>query len=342
MVNAMDSFDFSKRLIIAELGMTHDGSFGQAKSMMVAASECGVDAVKFQLHISSAETVRNAPQPPYFNSEPRYEYFERTAFSVEQWMALRQYAHELGVYFIVSPFSIEAIKILEDIEVDAIKVPSGEITNIPYLEYLAKSKLPVIISSGMSSIRELDECIQIFRDNGKKYALMQCTSEYPCEPEHVGLNILDLFKNSYPEASLGFSDHSSGVWASISAFLKGANIIEKHFTLSKRMYGPDAAMSMDYDEMKLLCESIKSLEIAINSPVDKSKTDCYESMKRVFQKSIVASCTITSGTVITENMLAYKKPGDGLETKYYKQLIGRRINRDMHPDDPFVLDDLTD
>ena len=338
----MNAIDLSKRIIIAELGMTHDGSFGQAKAMMLAAKECGVDAVKLQLHISSAETVRNAPQPPYFSAEPRYEYFERTAFSIDQWKELREYAHGLEVYFIVSPFSIEAIKILENIEVDAIKVPSGEITNIPYLEYLAKSRIPVILSSGMSSIQELDECIQVFKKNDKPFSLMQCSSEYPCEPEHVGLNILDLFRDRYSNATLGFSDHSSGVWASIAAFQKGANIIEKHFTLSKRMYGPDAAMSMDCDEMKLLCESIKSLEIAMESPVDKSQNDEYGVMKKVFQKSIVAACAIKAGTVISEDMLAYKKPGDGLETKYYKQLIGKKTIRDLCPDEKILLSDIAD
>jgi len=332
--------DPNKRKIIAELGMTHDGSLGQAKCMIKAAAECGVDAVKLQTHISEAETIRNAPEPPYFKGEPRYEFFKRTAFDMDQWKELKECAAENKVEFISSPFSIEAIDFLLDLNIDCFKVPSGEITNIPYLIHLAEAKVPVIVSSGMSSLSELDECMEIFLKRGSNVSLMQCTSEYPCDPAHVGLNIIDLFKERYPGVPLGFSDHTSGVWASVAAFQKGTLLIEKHFTLSKKMYGPDAKMSMEPEEMAELCDSIKNLEIALNNPVDKSNADEFKEMKVIFQKSIVAVTDIPAGTPIREDMIGYKKPGTGVPTKYYKDIIGKKVKRDLHYDDIIQFSDI--
>ena len=335
-----EEMDFNKRKIIAELGMTHDGSFGQAEAMIKAAAECGVDAVKLQTHISEAETIHNAPQPPYFKAEPRYEYFKRTAFTMDQWKDLKECARENKVEFISSPFSIEAIKFLVELGIDAIKVPSGEITNIPYLEYLADTQQPVIVSSGMSSEQEVEDCMEIFLKKNCNVALMQCTSEYPCDPEHVGYNVIDEYREKFPGVPLGFSDHTSGEWASIGAFMKGAHLIEKHFTLSKKMYGPDAKMSMDPDEMTQLCTSIKNIERAINSPVNKADVSAYEDMKVIFQKSIVAIQDIPAGTPIELSMLGYKKPGTGLETKYYKDIVGKTAKRDLHYDDIIKSEDI--
>lgn len=332
--------NFNERLIIAEIGMTHDGSLGQALALTKAAAEAGVDAVKYQMHISKAETIRNAPQPPYFKAEPRYEFFERTAFTIEQWKQIKQLCEECGVKFIVSPFSIEAIKNLMELGVDAFKIPSGEITNVPYLEYMAQTGIPVIISSGMSSWEELDACVSIFQNSGSEYAVLQCTSEYPCLPEHVGLNIIDVIRERYGNIPVGLSDHSSGEWAAIAAWMKGATIIEKHFTLSKLMYGPDAKMSMEPDEMQQMCQSIKNLEVALKNPVNKQECEQFIEMKQIFQKSIVAVTDIPKGTIIQEDMIGYKKPGIGLETKYYKDIIGKKVTKDMSYDDIFQKGDI--
>ena len=332
--------DLNKRKIIAELGMTHDGSLGQAKAMIIAAAECGVDAVKLQTHISEAETIRNAPEPPYFKAENRYDYFKRTAFNMEQWRELKECAGENHVEFISSPFSIEAIDFLMELGIDCFKVPSGEITNIPYLIHLAEAKVPVIVSSGMSSLSELDECMEIFLKRGCNVALMQCTSEYPCDPKHVGLNIIDLFKEKYPGVPLGFSDHTSGEWAAIAAFERGAHLIEKHFTLSKKMYGPDAKMSMEPEEMKQLSESIKNLQTALDNPVSKEDAAAFSEMKTIFQKSIVAVKDIPEGTEISADMIGYKKPGTGIPTKYYRDIIGKKTKKDLHFDDIINFDDV--
>lgn len=323
----------NEKMIIAEVGMTHDGSVGQAERMICEAAEAGVDAVKFQMHISEEETIKNAPTPPYFDAEPRYEYFNRTAFSFEQWKRIKEVCCRNKVAFIVSPFSIEAVKRLETLGVDAIKIPSGEVTNIPFIEYIAQAKIPTIISSGMSSWDELKTCVDVFNRNECEYAILQCTSEYPCPPEKVGLNIIEQLKLDYPNVPIGLSDHSQGIWASVAAWLKGATIIEKHFTLSKKMYGPDAKMSMEPEEMRELCNSIEQLQKAIDNPVDKDHIDEFENMKKIFQKSIVAITDIPKGSVIEESMLGYKKPGVGLEPRYYKEIIGKKVLRDLHFDD---------
>ena len=169
---------------------------------------------------------------------------------------------------------------------------------------------------------------------------MQCTSEYPCPPEAVGLNVIDQIKEKYPNVPVGLSDHSQGVWAAVAAWMKGATLIEKHFTLSRKMYGPDAKMSMEPDEMKLLCESIKNLELALANPVDKTQAEKFEEMKKIFQKSIVAVCDIKKGTVITADMIGYKKPGIGLETKYYKKILGKKVKRDFSIDDIIYKGDI--
>ena len=332
--------DLSKRLVIAEIGMTHDGSVGQAMALIRAAADAGVDAIKLQLHISRAETIRNAPQPPYFHGEPRYEFFERTAFSLEQWKQIKQLCLELGVFFIVSPFSIEATEMIMDLGVDAIKIPSGEITNIPYLEHMSKYKIPILISSGMSTWEELYECVQIFKRRKCQFALMQCTSEYPCKPENIGFNMISVIQKQFPNTPVGFSDHTEGIWADVAAWMMGANIIEKHFTLSKLMYGPDARMSLEPSEMRQLCDAIKKLQIALENPVYKNDLSGMSDMKKIFQKSIVAATNIPKGTIIQENMLAYKKPGTGLETKYYREIIGKKTTKTLGYDEIMQYEDI--
>lgn len=332
--------EFGQRLIIAEIGMTHEGSLGQAESLVKAAAESGVDAVKFQMHISAEETIHNAPNPPYFKSESRYEFFERTAFDRKQWEELRDYCRNLGLKFIVSPFSIEAVKRLQAIGVDAIKIPSGEVTNIPYLEYIASTDIPVIISSGMSAWDEVLACVDIFEKKNCDYAVLQCTSEYPCLPENVNLKMIEVMQKTFPGKTIGFSDHTEGEWAAVAAWTLGAKIIEKHFTISKKMYGPDAKMSMEPHEMEQLCHSIKQLETALNTPIKQKEAEDFPEMRKIFQKSIVAKRKIEEGERITEDMLAYKKPGTGLPTKYYKDIIGKKIKRALEEDDIFMYDDI--
>ena len=176
-------------MIIAEIGSVHDGSFGNALKLIECASQCGADAVKFQTHIAEAETLTNAPSPSYFSQESRYDYFSRTSFSLSQWIKLKEEASKYNISFLSSPFSIEAIEILQKVGVFGYKIPSGEVTNIPLLEAVSLTRKPVFLSSGMSNWEELDQAVNILGKNCE-LTIFQCSSIYPCPPEKVGLNVL--------------------------------------------------------------------------------------------------------------------------------------------------------
>ena len=235
-------------MLIAEVGSVHDGSFGNASKLIELAAEVGADAVKFQTHISEAETTKFAASPSYFNSESRFDYFSRTGFTKKQWLELKKIADSFKIIFMSSPFSIEAVDLLEDIGMEIYKIPSGEITNLPMLEKIVSTGKPVFISSGMSNWKELDRAVSIF--NGKShYTVLQCSSIYPCPPEKVGLNIISEISKRYG-CPVGFSDHTLGFSAAIAAASKGAVVIEKHLTFSRKMYGSDAKHSMEPAEFK--------------------------------------------------------------------------------------------
>jgi len=325
--------------IIAEIGMNHNGSVGQAKCFIDAAAEAGVDAVKFQTHIAEAETLRNAPTPPYFDQEPRFDYFKRTAFDKSQLAELKEYAESRDLIFICSPFSIPAVDLLESINISAYKIPSGEIANLPLLEYVARKGKPILISSGMSSLPELEEAISLIRRFNQDIILMQCTSEYPCPYENVGLNLIQELKQRF-DLPVGLSDHTLTIYAAIAAVTLGACVIEKHLTLSKRMYGPDAKFSLTTEEFKQMVEGIRAVETALSHPADKNDIERFEYMRRTFQKSIVSVVDIPRGTEIQENMISVKKPGDGLHPRYFKEIIGKKVLRDIPRDSLIHKEDI--
>ena len=326
-------------IIIAEVGSVHDGSFGNACKLIELASKCGVDSVKFQTHIASEESLENAPDPPYFKGEPRYQYFERTAFNEQQWKELKNICELNNVTFMSSPFSIEALKMLERIKAKIYKIPSGEINNIPLIEELAKTNKPILISSGMSSWEELDLAVEILVRKCP-LTIMQCTSNYPCPSEKVGLNIITDIKKRYgKKVKVGFSDHTLGFNASIAAATLGATVIEKHFTFSKYMYGSDASLAMEPKEFKILCDELRSLWISLKNPVNKNDLSNVNSMKRIFEKSIVSARDIKKGQKLIFKDLAFKKPGIGIPPKEYNKLIGLQVKFNIPKDHIFEYQD---
>ena len=332
----------NKTYIIAEIGNTHEGSLGLAKQFIKAASECGVNAVKMQTHIFDAESLPSAPSPSYFLSETRKEYFERTAFTIEQWKELKRYCEgELGVDFFSSPFSLEAVDLLEEVGVSAYKIASGEVNNIPLLEKIAKTGKRVLLSSGMSSWAELDGAVETLQSNGcKELIVLQCTSEYPCPPEQSGLNVLSELKQRYQNIQIGYSDHTLGVAVPLAAVIMGANIIEKHFTLSKEMYGSDAKNSTEPQDFKRLVDEVRQIELALSNTIDKDeKVKNLGDMKVIFEKSIVASCEIKSNEALKLSMLAFKKPGDGIPAGDYKKILGKKVKRQTGKNHKFTWED---
>jgi len=329
-----------RTFIIAEIGNLHEGSVSLAKQIIKSAIECGADAVKLQTHIFEAESLPDAPNPPYFKEESRGSYFKRTAFNLEEYRELKRFCEKLGGKFISSPFSIEAIELLTKVGLEIFKVPSGEVSNVPYLEKLAKTKKKILLSSGMSSWEELDVAVRTLRENGcQSLTILQCTSKYPCPPEEAGLNVISELKKRY-KLPVGFSDHTLGYSIPIAAVVLGAEVIEKHFTLSRLMYGSDAKFSMEPAEFKILVNEIRNLEKGLNHKVNKDlMAKRLKNMKTIFEKSIVAARNLKRGIKIKDKDLAYKKPGDGILAKDYKKVIGKVLKKDVKKDYKFKWQD---
>jgi N-acetylneuraminate synthase len=326
-----------KRTIIAEIGSVHDGSFGNACKLIEAAAASGADVVKFQTHIAEAETLANAPMPPYFKGEPRMEYFRRTAFTQAQCRELKKVAEGAGVEWISSPFSLEAVDFLEEVGMGLYKIPSGEVSNLPLHEKIAALGKPVLLSSGMSSWDEMDLAVSVYQAAKVPLVVMQCTTEYPCAPEHVGLNILAEIQQRYGVPA-GFSDHTSDLAASVAAAALGAVVIEKHFAFSRLMYGSDARHSLEPGEFRQMADSIRAVWRMLDHPVDKSDCSAFAEMKRIFEKSVVAARDLPAGTVLQREHLAFKKPGDGLRADRWRELIDRKLSRDVRADEQITAD----
>jgi N,N'-diacetyllegionaminate synthase len=326
--------------IIAEVGSVHDGSFGNACKLIELAATCGADVVKFQTHLAEHETLPTAPAPSYFQGEPRYEYFRRTSFTPSQWAYLRDQCQEFGIQFMSSPFSLEAIDLLEDLDVNSYKVPSGEVSNLPLLEKLSELGKPVHLSSGMSSWMELDKAVSILK--GKvDLTVMQCTSAYPCPAELVGLNVISEIKFRYGvDVNVGFSDHTAGIAAGPAAAALGASIIEKHLTFSRKMYGSDASNALEPSDFTLYSHLVRETWAMMSNPVNKDNLTPFLEMKHVFEKSIVTARPVLQNSIIVRDDLAFKKPGDGIPSSDYLSLIGRRANKDLPVNYKFTHDDL--
>jgi len=326
--------------LIAEIGMNHNGSMEDARKLIDAAVKAGADTVKFQLHIAEAETLPNAPMPPYFNLEPRYQYFKRTAFNFRQWSQLKKHCERKGAEFLVSPFSVEAVRILEKLKIKRYKIPSGEVTNLAMLEAIAKTKKPILLSSGMSSWKELDQAVRTIKKYNNKLTLLQCTSSYPLAYKEVGLNIMLEMKKRY-NLPVGLSDHTMSPFSAFAAVTLGASIIEKHFALSRKMYGSDAKHSLEPVEFSYLAEGVRAIEKILSSPVDKDQiARQMQGMKRIFQKSIVSVVDIPKGTKLNPSMLGIKKPGTGLSPSKFEEVVGRRVARDVPKDTVLKEEDL--
>lgn len=308
----------------------HDGSFGNACKLIELAAKCGANVVKFQTHVADAETLASAPSPAYFKSETRIEYFRRTAFSRPQWQELVRVAHGNGLAFVSSPFAIEAVEILEQAGIDAYKIASGEVTNLPLLERIAATRRPVILSSGMSDWTELDRAVEVLRPCGD-LVVMQCTSAYPCPVEKAGVNVIAELSARYALPT-GLSDHTQGVAAAVAAITLGAACVEKHFTFSRAMYGSDAQFGLEPADFARYCAEVRDAWHLLANPVDKSDLAPFADMKQVFEKSIVTAAPVKQGEPLTRDRLAFKKPGTGIRADRLADVLGRRALRDLPRD----------
>jgi N,N'-diacetyllegionaminate synthase len=329
-------------LIVGEVSQTHDGSLGLAHAFVDAIADAGADAVKFQTHIASAESTPAEPfRIPFSRQDTtRYDYWRRMEFSEAEWRELAEHAHERSLIFLSSPFSLEAVELLQRIGVPAWKIGSGEVANTALLQRVADTDLPVLLSTGMSDTRELDAAVALFRRRGTPVVVCQCTSRYPAPPETVGLNVLLEFRERYGYP-VGLSDHSGTIYPSLAAATLGASVIEVHVTLSREMFGPDVPASVTTAELRQLVEGVRFIEAAIASPVDKdAQARELSSLRAVFARSIVPKTDLPAGTVLSEDVLTMKKPGTGLPPAHLPEILGRRLRRAVRADELLGEDDL--
>jgi len=317
--------------IIAEIAQAHDGSLGILHSYIDALAEAGVDAVKFQTHIAEAESSKHEPFRVNFSYEDktRYDYWERMGFGLEQWKEIKSHCDEVGVEFISSPFSQAAVDLLEEVGVKRYKIGSGEVNNLLMLEKISKTAKPVILSSGMSSYKELQESIDFLAKRNVETSILQCTTAYPTKPEEWGLEIMDELREKFG-LSTGFSDHSGNVYACLAAVARGAEILEFHAVFDKRMFGPDAPASMDIDEISFMVKGVREIQRSLKVKINKDDNSKFDTLKGIFEKSLAINKELKEGHVIRFEDLEAKKPkGYGIDAGQYENIIGQKINKDM-------------
>lgn len=328
-------------MIIAEAGVNHNGSIELAKQMVDAAKEAGADYVKFQTFNPEKLVSRFAQKADYQKEttdadESQLEMLKKLTLSNEDFVSLKEYCEEVGIGFISTPFDLESIDFLEELDMDFWKIPSGEITNLPYLEAIGKTGRKVIMSTGMCEIVEINEAIRVLEENGTmEIALLHCNTQYPTPYEDVNLSAINTIHNECRKET-GYSDHTQGIEVPIAAVAMGATIIEKHFTLDKNMEGPDHKASLEPNELKQMVKSIRNIERAIGSDV-KKPSQSEQNNRLVARKSIVAATNIKKGEILTPENLTVKRPGTGISPMKWYDVIGQAAVRDFTEDEVIMI-----
>ena len=315
--------------LIAEVAQAHDGSLGAAHAYIDVAAEAGADAIKFQTHIADAESTLDEPFRVKFSrqDETRYAYWKRMEFTPDQWAGLAEHATASGLAFLSSAFSVRAVELLARLNMPAWKVGSGEVGSNDLLDAMAKAGGPVLLSTGMSSYAEVEEVVVSLRERGSSVALFQCTSQYPVALENVGLNVIDEFRRRF-DCPVGLSDHSGTVFPALAALAHGADMIEAHIVLDRRMFGPDTPASLTPDEFRHLANARDAFHQMLSRPVDKDMlAESLRPTRKIFGKSIALVDDGPAGTTLTRDMLTLKKPGSGIPAAAIDQLVGKRLKR---------------
>lgn len=330
-----DAADAPRCLVVGEVAQAHDGSLGMAHAFVDAIADAGADAVKFQTHIAAAESTPSEPWRVHFSPQDatRYDYWRRMEFTEEQWLGLRRHADERGLRFLSSPFSLEAVDLLARVGVAAWKVASGEVGNAAMLERMAATRLPVLLSSGMSTTAELDGAVRRVRAHALPLAVLQCTSAYPSPPERIGLNLLGEFRERYG-CAVGLSDHSGTIFPGLAAATLGAAVVEVHVTLSRQAFGPDVPASVTPDELRQLVDGARFIGTMRAHPVRKDALAAeLAPLRAMFTKSVVARTDLAAGTVLGPEHLVARKPGTGIPAARLPELVGARLVRSLRAND---------
>ena len=326
-----------KVLIIAEAGVNHNGDINLAKKLIEQAAKAGADVVKFQTFKANSCVSVSAKKAKYqlettAKEESQLEMIKKLELSYESHFELMKHCKKHGIAFLSTPFDLESVEFLRGLDLPYFKIPSGEITNLPYLKAVAKCKKKVLLSTGMANLGEIEAALEILRKNGtRNITLLHCNTEYPTPFEDVNLNALKTLKEAF-KLEVGYSDHTEGIVASLGAVALGAVVIEKHFTLDKTMEGPDHRASLEFEELKALCKDIRELEKALGSGIKKaSKSEAKN--KIIARKSLVAKREIQKGEKFSIENLTTKRPGSGISAMRYEKYLGKRALKTYKKDE---------
>lgn len=333
-----------RTLVIAEAGVNHNGSIEMAKQLIDVAAEAGVDFVKFQTFKAELLVSKSAVKAEYQQrnlhdeNNSQYQMLKQLELTQEQHLILIEYCKKKGVGFFSTPFDLESIDFLSGLHLSIWKIPSGEITNYPYLKKIAQRKEPVILSTGMCGYQEIGDALTVLIENGvprSEITILHCNTEYPTPMEDVNLRAMQSIAEMF-NVKVGYSDHTKGIEVPIAAVALGASVVEKHFTLDRNLEGPDHKASLEPDELKRMVTSIRNIEKALGCG---EKRISFSEAKNILvaRKSIVAACKIERGEVFTEKNLAVKRPGSGISPMRWLDVIGKKATRLYEPDDLIEL-----
>ena len=335
----------SEIFIVAEIGCNHNGDYELARKMVLKAKECGVDGVKFQTF--NAESLIS-PKAPYQKittgtNDSQLEMTKKLELKGDEYLKLKEYALSLGLVVFSTPFDLKSVDFLYQNGQSIWKIPSGEITNLPYLEKIGSLECKnkqIILSTGMANIEEIKTAVDILIKNGTKedeITLLHCTTQYPAEDYEINLGAINDLKSNFPAFKIGFSDHSKGYIAAIGAAAIGVCMIEKHFTLDKNMQGPDHKASANPQELMLLCENVRRIE-KMRGSGKKVVTSSEEKNKIAARKSIVAKCDIKKGEILTAENITVKRPGNGISPMNWYKILGKIAQRDFKEDELITME----
>jgi N-acetylneuraminate synthase/sialic acid synthase len=330
--------------VIAEIGHNHQGSVDKAKEMFRAAKDCGVDAVKLQKRCNRTLYTRSMYESPYDNENSfgaTYgQHREALEFGWDQYVELKRYAAEIGIAFFATAFDIESADFLARLDVPACKIASGDLNNVPLLTHVARIGKPVIVSTGGGSIDDVQRAHDAVTAINPQLCLLQCTASYPAEPEDMNLRVITTFRDRFPEAVIGLSDHQNGIALADAAYILGARVIEKHFTLNRASKGTDHAFSLEPVGMRKLVRDLRRVRAALGTGV---KAPLAVERKPLFKmgKKLVAARGLKAGHVLSAADVAIKSPNDGLPPYELPSVLGRALRRDLAEDDSIAFEDLT-
>lgn len=324
--------DNSPCLVIAEIGHNHQGKLEVAEKMIQEAALCGVQAVKFQKRFNRTLFTKQMYESPYDNEnsfgKTYGEHREALEFGLKEYKHLKKIADKAGVLFLATAFDPESVDFLEEVGVVAYKIASADITNHPLIKKVAQTGKPVIISTGAASMSEVKQCYNLVRKYNRNICIMQCTSSYPCDPKDLNLNVIQTYRKAFPGAIIGYSGHDSGIAMPLVAYMLGARIIEKHFTLNRAMKGTDHKFSLEPVGLRKLARDLDRAVVARGSYTKVCLPLELEAKKKM-GKSIVLARPMSQGMVIKPKDVIYKSPGHGIPPMYVQKVIGRRLKKDL-------------